>query len=445
LLSTDNNQLLTRVGPGTIMGDLLRQYWVPAMLSSELPKADCDPVRVVLLGERLVAFRDTSGAVGMLSHRCPHRGASLFFGRNERHGLRCVYHGWKFDVTGRCVDMPSEPPESTFKDRVAANSYPCVERGGLVWAYLGPRENPPPLPDLEANTVENGQWVVDAVLRECNWMQALEGDIDTSHFNFLHTGGLDPEDADPDTFLRYQLENRAPRYQILDTSYGAMYGAYRPAGEGRKYWRIGQFLFPFYTNIPVGLLGHKIQTRAWVPMDDNTTMFFNIDTKAYQEARRRVRTGPRSTDPRVRATPTLSPLLPNTKDWYGRFRLDASSENDYRIDREWQRAGNYTGIEGIHTQDQAVTESMGPIMDRTTEHLGTSDVMVIRVRRRLLEAARALRERGVVPESVDDPSVYRTRSGGIILDEDADWVAATRNLRQAYVDHPGLDLSLDRM
>src|SRR5919201_4903190 len=144
MLKQEENELICRVGPGTPMGNLMRQYWVPALLSSELPSPDCNPVRVLLLGEKLIAFRDSTGQVGLLDHTCPHRGASLFFGRNEACGLRCVYHGWKFDVSGRCVDMPNEPPESTFKDKVRAKAYPCQERGGVVWPYLGPRQEPPP-------------------------------------------------------------------------------------------------------------------------------------------------------------------------------------------------------------------------------------------------------------------------------------------------------------
>src|SRR5207249_638910 len=153
MLSKEENELLCRVGPGTVMGNLMRQYWVPALLSSELPEPDSAPLRVRLLGENLIAFRDSSGQVGLLDQACPHRGASLFFGRNEEEGLRCVYHGWKYDVTGACVDMLSEPPESNFKTRVRVTAYPCQERGGVIWTYMGPRTTPPPLPDIEPNTL----------------------------------------------------------------------------------------------------------------------------------------------------------------------------------------------------------------------------------------------------------------------------------------------------
>ncbi|HXM56638.1 MAG TPA: Rieske 2Fe-2S domain-containing protein, partial [Candidatus Dormibacteraeota bacterium] len=295
----------------------MRQYWVPAMLSSELPRPDCPPVRVMLLGEKLIAFRDTQGRVGLLDNFCPHRGASLFFGRNDGCGLRCVYHGWKFDVEGRCVDMPSEPPDSTFKDRVRVTAYPCRERGGVIWAYMGPREVPPPLPDLEANQLPNERWQVSVIQRECNWLQGLEGDIDTAHIGFLHFGSDRAEDQVEGTFRYYVMKDRAPRYAVLDTEYGSMYGAYRPAGAGRQYWRIAQFLFPFFTMPPSGLLGRQVVARAWVPMDDTHLLFFGMSAQLA------------SGDP---STPSIADVRPepNGTGWYGRFRLEADESNDYQ-------------------------------------------------------------------------------------------------------------------
>src|SRR5713226_7842461 len=177
----EDNELLARVGAGTPMGKLLRLYWIPALLSSELPPTDCPPVRVRLLGENLIAFRDTQGRVGMLADHCSHRGASLFFGRNEENGLRCVYHGWKYDVQGRCVDMPNEPAESNFRDKIRHLAYPCREQNGAIWIYLGPRSEPPPFPDLEWTQVPEGHYVLGKMLRECNWAQSFEGDIDDVH------------------------------------------------------------------------------------------------------------------------------------------------------------------------------------------------------------------------------------------------------------------------
>src|SRR3984893_3224946 len=190
MLSQEENELITRVGPGTPMGELFREYWLPAMLSEELPAADSDPLRVLMLGEQLIAFRDSKGQIGLLANNCPHRGASLFFGRNEEAGLRCVYHGWKFDTAGNCIDMPNEPAESDFKTKVKAEAYPTRERGGIVWISMGTRSEAdlPPLPDLEGNMLPYEQGGIGIFQRECNWMQALEGDIDTAHVGFLHQG-----------------------------------------------------------------------------------------------------------------------------------------------------------------------------------------------------------------------------------------------------------------
>jgi len=429
MLSREDNELLCRVGPGTPMGTLMRQYWVPAALSSELPQREGAPLRIRLLGENLIAFRTTSGAVGLVQNHCPHRGTSLFYGRNEDEGLRCIYHGWKFDVTGRCVDMPSEPAESDFKHKVRATAYPCVERGGLVWAYLGPRPTPPPLPELEANMVPEGG--IQIFQRECSWMQALEGDIDTGHTVFLHLGGMQADDAPAGSWARYALSRRAPKYEVVDTDSGVMYGACRPAEPGTSYWRVANFLFPFWAMVPTGVLGLEIRVRAWIPMDDEHTLFVTVSKGAAPPARSAGRqvVGPPET-------------LPNTTDWYGRFRLAADARNDYFIDRKAQKTTSYTGIGSIHLQDQAVTESMGPIYDRTQEHLGTSDRMVIRTRKRLIDAAKALRDEACVPPGVDDPKVYAVRSGGVVLPRGADWIEGTRELRRARVEHPGLSRSV---
>lgn len=427
MLSKEDNELLCRVGPGTPMGELMRQYWLPAMLSSELPAADSDPRRVMLLGEQLIAFRDSNGRVGLLANNCPHRGASLFFGRNEEAGLRCVYHGWKFNVDGTCVDMPNEPAESDFKHKVRAVAYPTQERNGVIWAYMGPRSIPPALPNLEPNMLEDGEWNLSIYQRECNWMQALEGDIDTCHTVFLHTGSLSEEDAPPGSWARYALSDRAPRYEVVTTEAGVMYAAYRPAESDSLYYRIAQFLFPFYAMVPTGVLGLEVRVRAWIPMDDNHTLALTM-------AKSGVRAG----------TTSWSPLnnteaVPDGTGWYDRFRCVANASNDYQIDRASQRRNeSYTGIPSIYLQDQAVTESMGPVYQRWEEHLGTSDAMIIRTRRRLIDAARALRDQGTVPPGVDDPRVYAVRSGGAVIPKGVSWVEATSELRKAFVEHEGL-------
>jgi phenylpropionate dioxygenase-like ring-hydroxylating dioxygenase large terminal subunit len=417
------------------MGNLFRQYWVPAMLSRELPSADSDPMRVMLLGEKLIAFRDTNDNIGLLQNNCPHRGASLFFGRNEQAGLRCVYHGWKFDADGNCVDMPNEPAESDFlmresgitaysreKNKVKAVAYPTQERGGIVWAYLGPKSEPPPLPDLEANMLPEGVSEVDAVQRNCNWLQSLEGDIDTAHLGFLHMGLMDAERMTPGTFGYYTIKDRAPKYAVVDTAGGSMYGAYRPAEPSITYWRIAHFLLPCHVLIPTGTLGRQVLLRSWVPMDDDHVMFFNIGA------------------PGTTRSMDFSQVLPHATDWYGRFRVRWDADNDWGLDRQQQRSRqSYTGLPNVHIEDQAVTESMGTLLDRSQEHLGSSDAMIIRTRRRLLAAAVALAESGTPPPGADDPTAYRVRAGSIFLPDDADWVEATTHLREAFVEHPDLE------
>jgi phenylpropionate dioxygenase-like ring-hydroxylating dioxygenase large terminal subunit len=407
------------------MGELMRQYWIPAVRSDELDSPDGTPMRLRLLAENLIAFRSTSGQVGIVADACPHRGASLFFGRNEEHGLRCVYHGWKFDVTGACVDMPSEPAESNFKTKVRAVAYPCRERGGIVWTYMGDLETPPPLPDLEANMLPDGEYAIGKTLRYCNWFQALEGDIDTGHAGFLHYGKADPELLPKGTFDYYAVRGRDPKFVVEVTDFGTSYGAYRPAEEGELYWRIAHFLFPFYTMIPTGFLGEEVRFGAWVPIDDEHVMAWRVSS------RRPMRPGAgapsRSGIPGAAAT---GDTLPDITGWLGKFRLAARAENDYLIDREEQRTQSYTGIKGIFTQDQAVTESMGPIYKRQQEHLGTSDAMVIRTRRRVIQAARAFAEQGVVPPGAKEPRLYRRRSGGIIFPREVDAMAVTREREQ---------------
>jgi phthalate 4,5-dioxygenase oxygenase subunit len=430
MLNVQDNELICRTGPGTPMGTLMRQYWIPCMLSSELPTSDCDPVRVLVLGEQLIAFRDSTGQVGLVANHCPHRGASLFFGRNEESGLRCVYHGWKFSTDGTCVDMPNEPAESDFKNRVKAVAYPCRERGGAVWAYLGPRNEPPPLPDIEGNMVDGA--VTSAVQHECNWLQVGEGAIDTSHAGFLHFGSLKAEDYPEGTFSRFLLVNRAPRYAVIDTEVGVTYGAYREVDPRQDFWRIANFLLPFYTMNPQGLLGTGPQGwQARVPMDDTHMMSFGFGPPP----RPRPQNGP----PR----PQAQQLLPNTSDWYGRFRQVSSLANDFLIDRDLQRRNDgpngFTGIQGVSRQDQAVTNSMGAIYDRSQEHLGSSDAMIIRVRRRLLNVVKAFADTGSPPPGVEDPEAYRVRSGSVLLDKNVDWLEATRELRRAFVEHPQLD------
>jgi phthalate 4,5-dioxygenase oxygenase subunit len=274
MMSADDNARLTRVGPGTPMGRLLREYWIPTLLSTELPVPRCAPVRVMLLGERLIAFRDDHGAVGLVAEACPHRGASLFLGRCTERGLRCAYHGWTFDTSGRCTDAPTEPPDSTFQHKVRASAYPCRERGGLVWAYLGPRATPPSLPDLEPNLDELAGRA-DATLSNCNWLQSLEGDLDLPHVPHLHTAhvgtlaklaSLDAAPPPPDPLVTFD---------VADTAAGFAFAGAPTPRKGRRVWSVGHFMFPFFANLPFGPLGSHWAV-ARVPMDDHHTMTFGM-------------------------------------------------------------------------------------------------------------------------------------------------------------------------
>jgi phthalate 4,5-dioxygenase len=412
---------LTQLGPGTVMGELMRQYWIPAALSSELVRGAA-PLRLMLLGEKLIAFRDSAGRIGVMDHRCPHRCASLFLGRNEEGGIRCIYHGWKFDVAGNCVDMPSVPPDQDFKDKVKAKAYQALERGGLVWVYMGARPQVPQLPALEILHVPDEEISMSLIQRDCNYLQALEGEIDTSHFGFLHAGHVDPNDVSEEEPLRHTVTVRAPEYHIVDTAWGTQYGAYRAAGPGLMYWRFANFLFPFWTQAPNGEFGSHVHARAWVPLDDSHTMFCFLWWK-------------RGVSSMTQPQPTLkdgtpiggagrgNKFLPNTTEWLGRWRLAANASNDWGIDRAAQRSNAiYSGIDGIHLQDQAITESMGPIADHRFEHLAPSDQMITRTRRRLLMAAHALRDRDLLPPGVEDPEVFRgARSGYFVSDDKSPW------------------------
>jgi len=413
------------------MGRLMRQYWIPAVRSEELAHPDGDPVRVKLLGEDLIAFRDTSGAVGLIQSNCPHRGASLFFGRNEEAGLRCVYHGWKFTVDGTCVDMPNEPAESDFKSKVKAVAYPCTERNGIVWAYLGPRQTPPPLPDLEANMLSG--YSLSTVQRECNWMQGLEGELDTVHFAFLHFGHGRLDTTPPGTHNYYQVKHQSARFTVLDTDVGVSGGASRPAEEDSTYWRITHMLFPFYAMVPTGVLGYQARFFAYVPMDDEHTLNWEAYGDLPGETASEELLHEANVSPGRRGGMPQDDCVPNSTDWFGRYRLRPNASNDYEIDRDAQRTNtSYTGIAAVRVQDVAVTDSMGPVLDRTVEHLGTTDALIIRARRRLMAAARALDELGITPPGVDQPEVYRQRSGGVILPRDVDWWQTTAELRQRF-------------
>jgi phenylpropionate dioxygenase-like ring-hydroxylating dioxygenase large terminal subunit len=377
MLSVVDNKKLTEVGPGTPMGDLMRRYWQPVLLSREVAEPDGDPIRVRILGEDLVAFRDTSGRVGMISEWCPHRLTSMFLGRNESDGLRCVYHGWKFDVTGSCVDMPNEPEEFDFKHKVKAIAYPTEELGGIIWAYMGPVELKPVLPKFEFTQQPESHRGASKVVEECNWLQALEGGIDSIHSSFLHRKigagkgiGLDG----------LRAEGTAGRLDIALTDYGYRYTNSRGLpGKGQSYVRGYHFVMPHIQIRAAQLKNNgdwykfKIAGHHWVPIDDQTTMvwnwFYSLDEALTQ--------GEKDEEVSGNGPAYVDPVT---------FRAAVNPRNNWLIDRDMQRYENFTGIQGVNAQDRAVQEAMGPVVNRSKEHLGQTDRAVIMTRRMLLKA-----------------------------------------------------------
>jgi len=411
MLSPEENDLLTRVGPGTPMGNLLRSFWMPFALAAEVPSPDSDPLRVRLLDEDLVAFRDSNGTVGLIQNNCPHRGASLFFGRNEEAGIRCVYHGWKFNVTGACIDMPNEPAESDFRSRVSATVYPTREHGGVLWAYLGATDRLPGLPELEWTRVPASHRYVTKRIQSCSYLQNLEGEVDSSHVSFLHSRFAPDAYANTQALSLpdYMARDRAPRFYVQATPYGLQIAARREAEADSYYWRITQFLMPAYTMIPAPP-GGPISWTGATPIDDGQMMGFTVTWHPDR--------------------PLTEQEVAEIESWTGvhtevdarTFKPVRNKDNDYLLDRALQRSrASYTGIRGIREEDLAVQESMGRIFDRSSEHLGSADLAVIATRRRLLSAVGALAERGSVPYETEHPETYRVRSAALVLPRDVAW------------------------
>jgi phthalate 4,5-dioxygenase len=422
MLSREDNELITRTGPGTAMGNLIRRYWIPVVESGEVVPGS-RVKRVQLLGERLVAYRTPSGTPGLIGEFCPHRGASLYFGRVEEAGMRCVYHGWKFGVDGQCQEMPNEPPESSFAAKVRHTAYPCADRGGLVWAYMGP-EPPPPIPDLEWNLVPTGHVLASKRIQNCNWFQALEGGIDSSHISFLHAPldhgdraiTLDMDRASFGVGAAVQTGDRAPHFDVVDTDYGALIGARRAQPDGRWYWRITQFLLPFYTMPPTDLEERVVQSHIWVPMDDTHVVNWMVTWHPERPLT------PEEIALHIEGKGAhVCDYAPATSDPYGDVRTAACRDNDYLMDWEAHRTKMFCGIPGFGVQDQAIQESQGAIVDRTQERLGSSDTAIIQVRRRLMQAARALRDHGTRPPGLE-PASFLVRSASAVLVPGANWV-----------------------
>jgi nitrite reductase/ring-hydroxylating ferredoxin subunit len=432
MLTREQNDTLTRVGRGTPMGEYFRRFWIPFLLSWEL-EPDGEPERVRILGENLVAFRDTTGRVGLIAENCPHRGASMFYGRNEYDGLACIYHGWKFDAAGVCVDMPSEPDESNFKEKVKIVSYPCVERGGIVWTYMGPKDQEQPeLPGLEWLNLPASQIVASKRVQKTNWLQALEGEIDQSHLSFTHSRLKEGEGPGVSGRLvnLIRQQDKHPRFEVVDTDYGVCIGAGRNAPDGQKYWRVSQFLAP--SHIMTGPYGENPMRnwRMWVPMDDTSVMCIGLyfhPSEPFSGERREfldARGGVWTISPDVRKP--RNPALPFGR-WYSTLDLD----NDFGMDRDVQRNEIYSGLTEFFAQDAAPQAGMGVIYDRRKEHLGTSDLGIIGMRRWLLRATKELAETGRRPELAVHPEWYAVRSDATIIPAEERWFPATEERRKA--------------
>jgi phthalate 4,5-dioxygenase oxygenase subunit len=418
MLSAEDNVALTRTNAGTPMGELFRSYWIPVLLSAQLPEPDGAPVRVKVLGEELVAFRDSSGRVGLVEPRCPHRGANLFFGRNEGGGIRCAFHGWKFSVDGDCMEMPTLPPESVPKlcEKARIKSYPTSEWGDYVWAYMGQGRPPAELPQMEFALVPPSHRHVSKKFQECNWAQAAEGGVDTAHFSFLHqpvassdaelaekaaraTRGYSPKTMSPD-HVRWMREDARPRYEVRKHASGLVMGASRQAGEGQLYWRIAQYLMPSHGYTPSATEGQTYHGQTWIPIDDESCWVY---VYSWNPAR---------------------PLTDEERDSYrkggavypemdGDWMPIRNRGNDYLIDRRMQKSENFSGIVGVSEQDAAIQDSQGRIADRTRELLGPTDIGVVQFRKLMLDAARAA-ARGEAPLGANEPESYKVRAGGIV-------------------------------
>ncbi len=416
-MKREERELLARTQAGTPMGDLLRRYWMPAVLSREL-EAGGEPIRVRLLSEDLIAFRSPDGKVGLFEENCAHRGASLHLAKNEPGGLRCWYHGWKYDTDGQCIDQPNEPPSSRACERIRQRAYPCTEKNGVVWSYMGPRATMPPFPLLEWTAVPEGHYHASKRFQECNWLTGMEGDLDSSHLNFLH--GTETIKASPSHGRfksgAWMAADAFPKFEIVAKPGGFIHGARRNADEGHHYWRIGTWLLPCFTMIP-GFPGDlPMGGHAWVPRDDETTWCFAFSwhpRRPLNESElKQIGTG----------WGMHSLMTP------GSFIPAHNKSNGYAPEgapgvQNWER------IKIFQDQDVAITESIGGAFDRTNENLGSTDVVVITARRRLMAEARALAEGKAPKVAAED---YRVRPISCRLPSDgASWADAVAEAMDA--------------
>ena len=413
MLTAEDNDLLTRTGAGTGMGTYFRRFWQPIALSEELPEPDGAPLRVTVLGEELVAFRDTKGRVGLVDTRCPHRGADLFYGRNEECGLRCVYHGWKFDVTGKAVDLPNVPPGARHHDTARVKAYPTREYGDIVWAWMGPAEAMPEVPQLEFGRLPAARRYVTKQLIECNWAQVIEGDLDTSHFSFLHMPAPSvPSNENPyapadERRLRWIRNDPMPKFQILDHDVGFVVGGARAADEDEVYWRMTQFMLPSHGTGPSTMPGETYFGFTVVPIGDTACWIYcygwNPERDIGPEERAKFKKG--------------HGIIAETGPDYVPLR---NRSNEFQIDRHVQKTATFTGVKGLAEQDLMVQQSQGLIADRTRETLTATDAAVVKFRRTLLGAAKALAA-GEEPPQPWRADSYCTRPGSWFAAEGVDF------------------------
>ena len=415
MLSKEVNDLLTQTDKGTPMGELFRHYWIPALLDRELPENDCPPVRVKLLGEHMVAFRDSDGRYGLIEEFCAHRRVSLWFGRNEESGLRCPYHGWKYDVTGQCIEIPSDPEKTIFRNSIKLQAYPLIKDGDVLWTFMGVNDKRPPDPTWEFATVSPEQTVTTKRFQESNWLQALEGGIDSGHVSWLHSNELERDPLFRGAKVnQYNLDDVTPVFDVSPSDGGLYIGVRRNVEEGKYYWRITQWVMPCFSMIPPRA-DHPQHGHFWVPIDDENCWTWSYD---YHPER------PLTAEERqacLDGKGVHAPVIPGT------FFPVQNKGNDYLMDREAQKRGEtYSGIAGFGIQDASLQESMGPIIDRSKENLVATDKGSVRTRNRLRNAVTALRDNDTMPPG-REPEHQKVRSVSVILDPDQNYVEACRD------------------
>lgn len=404
MLDEVSNRKITRVGPGEPMGELLRRYWQPVLLSEELEDPDGEPKALRILGEDLVAFRNSDGEVGVLDQRCAHRRASLLYARNEECGLRCLYHGWKFDIDGNVMDMPNDAADSQFKDRVKIKSYPVREIGGVIWIYMGPGE-PPALPVDE--WAERGHFGATRILLDCNYVQGIEGGIDSSHAGVLHESTVGEAIHHPvhkSPLFGIESKNNAPRLEVEQEPSGLRCAAIRTLDDTEDlYLRVTAYVFPQFASVPWPP-GVPRMCNAFVPVDDHQTWVWYM---WHDEE-----------------DPLDLPVLKNYSgldDLTEKFHSPRNLGNRHNQDRSKMKEGHFTGIRGISSEDGAMQESQGPIADRSAEHLCRADVAIVRMRRLLLERIDLFERLGEAPQDGWNLPLGHEQSLVTLIDPTESW------------------------